>query len=204
MNIKKLHLSVLILLVLVTESMFALNAELAGNQSAWGLSLPEAVTSFGACKEGGYIYVYGGHVGDAHVYSKETHSKSFVRLNLKSKKKTWEKLPFNDPLQGFGMAAYKDKVFISGGSQATNEEGEESNLSSLNKVSVFDIRKKRWSVFPSLPEPRSSHEMVAHDGKLFIVGGWHMADGKGVKWHNHGLVADLSDDPITWRKTTRD
>ena len=27
-----------------------------------------------------------------------------------------------------------------------------------------------------------------------------MADGKGVKWHNHGLVADLSDDPITWKK----
>jgi hypothetical protein len=109
MNIKKLHLSVLILLVLVTESMFALNAELAGNQSAWGLSLPEAVTSFGACKEGGYIYVYGGHVGDAHVYSKETHSKSFVRLDLKSKKKTWEKLPFNNPLQGFGMAAVKER-----------------------------------------------------------------------------------------------
>ena len=27
-----------------------------------------------------------------------------------------------------------------------------------------------------------------------------MADGKGVEWHNHGLVADLSDDPITWEK----
>ena len=53
------------------------------------------------------IYVYGGHVGDAHVYSKETHSKSFVRLNLKSEKKTWEKLPFNDSLQGFGMAPVK-------------------------------------------------------------------------------------------------
>ena len=42
--------------------------------------------------------------------------------------------------------------------------------------------------------------MVAHDGKLFIVGGWHMANGKGVEWHNHGLVADLSDNPITWEK----
>ena len=90
------------------------------SKSAWSLSLPEAVTSFGASRDEKFLYVYGGHVGDAHVYSKETHSKSFVRLNLKSKKKIWEKLPFNDPLQGFGMAAYKGRVFISGGSQATN------------------------------------------------------------------------------------
>ncbi len=198
MNIRHLYLNYIVLILMIIKSSICINAE--RSQSAWRLHLPDPITSFGACKEGGYIYVYGGHVGDAHVYSKETHSKSFVRLNLKSKKKNWEKLPFNDSLQGFGMAAYKGRVFISGGSQATNEDGEESNLSSLNKVSVFDIRKKRWSDLPPLPEPRSSHEMIAHDGKLFIVGGWHMADGKGVEWHNHGLVADLSDDPITWEK----
>ena len=198
MNIRQLDLNYIVLILMIIKSSFCINAE--SSKSAWRLHLPDPITSFGACKEGGYIYVYGGHVGDAHVYSKETHSKSFVRLNLKSKKKTWEKLPFNDPLQGFGMASYRGKIFISGGSQATNEESEESNLSSLNKVSVFDIRKKRWSDLPPLPEPRSSHEMVAHDGKLFIVGGWHMANGKGVEWHNHGLVADLSDNPITWEK----
>ena len=57
------------------------------SKSAWSLSLPEAVTSFGASRDEKFLYVYGGHVGDAHVYSKETHSKSFVRLNLKSGKK---------------------------------------------------------------------------------------------------------------------
>ena len=111
---------------MIIKSSICINAE--RSQSAWRLHLPDPITSFGACKEGGYIYVYGGHVGDAHVYSKETHSKSFVRLNLKSKKKNWEKLPFNDSLQGFGMAAYKGRVFISGGSQATNEDGEESSF----------------------------------------------------------------------------
>lgn len=175
-------------------------ADELSRKSAWGLSLPEAVTSFGACRDENFLYVYGGHVGDAHVYSKDTHSKSFVRLNLKTKKKKWEKLPFNDSIQGFGMAQYQGKVFISGGSQATNEDGAESNLSSLDKVSVFDTGKKRWSDLTPLPKPRSSHEMVAHNGKLFIVGGWHMADGKGVEWHHHGLVADLNDNPITWTK----
>ena len=161
----------------------------------WDLVLPDPVTSFGACKEGNYLYVYGGHVGDAHVYSEKTHSLSFVRLNLK-KKKNWEELPFRIPLQGFGMAAYDGKIFISGGSRATNKEDEESNLSSLAQVSVFDVRKKTWSKTTPLPEPRSSHEMVSHNGKLYVIGGWNMQNGVGQKWHRHGLSADLSKEPI--------
>tara|TARA_B100001093_G_scaffold146002_2_gene138664 strand:- start:72 stop:2279 length:2208 start_codon:yes stop_codon:yes gene_type:complete len=168
----------------------------------WDLELPDPVTSFGACKDGNFLYVYGGHIGDAHVYSKKTHSLSFARLNLKKKKK-WEQLPFRIPIQGFGMAAHKGKIFISGGSQATNAEKEESDLSSLSQVSMFDVRQKKWSKLSPLPEPRSSHEMVCHNGKLYLIGGWNMQKGVGVKWHHHGLYADLSNDPIVWKKLPR-
>jgi outer membrane protein assembly factor BamB len=171
-----------------------------GGSEHHALKLPDPVTSFGACRLGKYLYVYGGHMGEAHVYSKETHSKSFVRLNLEKKESEWEALPFESTRQGFGMAAHRGKVYLSGGSQATNKEDEESNLSSLDKVSVFDVKKKTWRSITPLPDPRSSHEMVAHDGKLYVIGGWHMADGKGVNWHDHGLVADLSEDPIEWKK----
>ena len=34
----------------------------------------------------------------------------------------------------------------------------------------------------------------------YVIGGWHMAEGKGVTWHDHGLVADLSEDPLEWKK----
>ena len=163
------------------------------------LVLPEPITSFGACKDGDFLYVYGGHTGEAHVYSKETHSKSFVRLDLK-KVKNWESLPFDQPLQGFGMAAHNGRIYISGGSQATNEDEEESNLSSLSSVSFYDINAKKWRKSTPLPEPRSSHEMVAHNGKLYVVGGWHMRDGRGVNWYNHGLVAEISEKPLKWRK----
>lgn len=161
--------------------------------------LPEAVTSFGACRLGNFVYVYGGHVGEAHVYSKKTHSRSFVRFNLKTGNK-WEKLPFNQPLQGLGMAAYRGKIYIAGGSQATNREGEESNLSSLAEVSVFDVKTRKWSLLTPLPEPRSSHELVVFKGKLYVIGGWNMKDGKGENWHFNGLVADLAQDPIKWKK----
>ena len=163
------------------------------------LKLPLPITSFGACKSGNFLYVYGGHTGEAHVYSEITHSLHFGRVNLKGAKK-WESLPFNRPLQGLGMAGYKGKIYIAGGSQATNEDGKKSNLSSRAEVSVFNPKNKKWKDLTPLPQPRSSHEMVAHDGRLYVIGGWNMQGGQGVEWHQHGLVADLSEDPIKWRK----
>jgi N-acetylneuraminic acid mutarotase len=161
--------------------------------------LPMPVTSFGACSTGNFLYVYGGHTGEAHVYSKITHSLHFGRVNLKGVEK-WESLPFNRPMQGLGMAGHKGKVYIAGGSQATNKDGEESNLSSLSDVSVFNPTTRRWKDLTPLPKPRSSHEMIAHKGKLYVIGGWNMQDGNGLEWHYHGLVADLSEKPLKWRK----
>ena len=134
-----------------------------------------------------------------HVYSKITHSLHFGRVNLKGVEK-WESLPFNRPMQGLGMAGHKGKVYIAGGSQATNKDGEESNLSSLSDVSVFNPTTRRWKDLTPLPKPRSSHEMIAHKGKLYVIGGWNMQDGNGLEWHYHGLVADLSENPLKWRK----
>ena len=165
----------------------------------WKTRLPVPVTSFGACREGGHLYVYVGHKGQAHVYSVASHSKVFARLNL-NQPDQWEALPFNKPLQGFGMTAWDAKIYLSGGSRATNPPGTKSNLSSVDEVAVYDLRTQAWRELPILPEPRSSHEMVAHGGHLYIIGGWHMKDGRGHKWHHHGLVADLSKKPIQWEK----
>ena len=163
------------------------------------LKLPEPITSFGACVSGDDLYVYGGHRGDAHVYSRETHSRHFVRVDL-AKMDKWEELPFGKPLQGFGMAAYGGKIYLAGGSQATNEPGTGSNLTSTADVSVFDPASKAWRRLPPLPAPRSSHELLAKDGKLYVVGGWSMANGKGVEWFDHSLLADLSVEPLKWEK----
>ena len=178
--------------------MLLVNSALA-QSTPWDIKLPDPVTSFGACESGGYLYVYGGHKGEAHVYSKATHSKSFVRIHLEKRDK-WEKLPFNIPIQGFGMTSYQDKVYIAGGSQATNPPNQKSNLTSLNEVSVFYTCSKKWDSLTPLPSPRSSHELVAHNNKLYVIGGWNMEDGQGVQWYDHGLVADLTQSPIQWKK----
>lgn len=170
-----------------------------GKKAAWDLKLPSPVTSFGACSVGEYVYVYGGHTGEAHVYSEKNHSLHFGRIKINEGNK-WESLPFNLPMQGMGMAGHQGKIYIAGGSQATNKEGEKSNLSSLSQVSVFNPETGKWRKLTPLPKPRSSHELVAHEGKLYVVGGWNMQNGRGVEWHNHGLVADLSKKPLTWRR----
>ena len=138
------------------------------------LRLPMPVTSFGACKSGNFLYVYGGHTGEAHVYSEITHALHFGRVNLKDANK-WESLPFNRSMQGLGMAGYRGKVYLSGGSRATNQDGKKSNLSSLTEVSIFNPKTKKWKDLTPLPQPRSSHEMVAHKGKLYVIGGWNLS-----------------------------
>lgn len=169
------------------------------SSKTWEQKLPDAVTSFGACASDGFLYVYGGHTGEAHVYSKETHSHSFARIHIQKPSK-WEKLPFRTPLQGFGMAASGGKVYIAGGSQATNKHGTPSNLHSLAEVSAFDTETLEWLELSPLPEPRSSHELVAHKGMLYVIGGWNMEGGQGVEWYHHGLVADLTQNPLEWKK----
>jgi hypothetical protein len=178
---------------------FAIFSDSLGESGRLKLKLPVPVTSFGACVEGDALYVYGGHRGDAHVYSRGTHSRHFVRVDL-AKMDKWEELPFGKPLQGFGMAAYGGKIYFAGGSQATNEPGTRSNLTSTAEVSVFDPASKVWSRLPPLPTPRSSHELLAEDGKLYVVGGWSMANGKGVEWFAHSLMADLSKKTLKWEK----
>ena len=169
----------------------------------WELRFPEATASLGACVVDNHLYVHGGHVGATHVYSEQTHSKNFLRVDLGKKDAKWEKLPVHIPVQGFGMVAYESKVYRIGGSQATNAKQEPSNLRSLASCSVFDVKTKTWADITPLPSPRSSHDVaVSSDGKIYVTGGWDMGNGKPRErqWYKHALVANLDQSPIVWEK----
>ncbi|MBT6958551.1 MAG: hypothetical protein HN996_09040, partial [Opitutae bacterium] len=168
---------------------------------SWELRLPDAITSFGACELDGYLYVYGGHVGEAHQYSRDNHSLKFSRLKL-GKGKTWESLPMDIPMQSGIIFGFEGRVYRVGGSRATNARNEPANLRSLDSVAVYDPKKETWQSLTPLPEPRSSHEAVIHAGRIYVVGGWNMGNGTDPdrKWHRHGLVADLGESPLHWEK----
>lgn len=160
--------------------------------------LPRAVSSFGAAEAGGFVYVYGGHAGTAHVYSTESAVGTFHRLPVGGGK-AWEELPGGPPLQGVGLATVGGKVYRVGGMRARNKPGEKSDLVSVAEVAVFDPKAGKWSPFAELPAGRSSHDLVAVGSKLVVVGGWRMAgaDGKS-EWADTALVCDTAAKEPKW------
>lgn len=161
--------------------------------------LSRAISSFGAAIADGWLYVYGGHCGKAHVYSTEDVLGTFRRLNLKDGK-TWEDLPGGPALQGLAMVAYKGKLYRIGGLQPKNKPGEKADNHSLATCACYDPANRKWEELPDLPEGRSSHDAAVVDDKLYVVGGWKMngADKK-PDWHGTALVLDLTKKPLKWK-----
>ena len=169
--------------------------------------LPKALTSFGAATSDGFVYVYGGHMGNAHDYSTATVSGAMWRLSLK-RLDSWETLPGSTPVQSPGVAEWKGNILLVGGMQPQNEPGSKGRLLSLDHAAMFDPAKKAWAKLPSLPEPRSSHALVVVGDELYAIGGWPLNTGgpepkagspPAKKFHDTMAVLDLAHPSAGWR-----
>ncbi len=169
--------------------------------------LPKALTSFGSGACDGAVYVYGGHMGNAHDYSKATVSGAMWRLSL-SRLDVWQALPGGVPLQSPGVATWKGKVCLAGGMQPQNEPGTKSRLLSLDHAALFDPAKNAWEKLPPLPEPRSSHALAVIGDRLYAIGGWPLdsggpepkADAPPAKgYHDTMAVIDLANPDRGWQ-----
>jgi len=160
--------------------------------------MPEAFSSFGAAVSDGYVYVYGGHIGQTHTYSTEAVTSKFRRLKI-ADPRTWEELPEGPGLQGLALVAHGGKLYRIGGMQPRNKPTEASDNHSIATVAVFDPKSGKWDSLPDLPAPRSSHDACVVGDRIVVAGGWHM-NGKGKKsvWHDDALVLDLSKKPLRW------
>ena len=159
--------------------------------------LPRGITSFGAAVIGDWIYVYGGHFGQAHHYSNTSQSNELSRLNLR-KPARWEPIAKGPRLQGLAMVAHGGKLYRVGGFTAHNKEAEDHDLRSVADFVRFDPQTKQWESLPPLPEPRSSHDAVVIHDKLYVAGGWQLG-GEEAKWHETAWVADLSQEKVLWQ-----
>ncbi|MES2790270.1 MAG: kelch repeat-containing protein [Planctomycetota bacterium] len=163
-------------------------------------ALPEPITSFGAAVADGWLYVYGGNTGKTHQYSAELQSNHFRRLNL-AKPETWEDLPTESRLQGLALVASGGKLYRVGGFTAKNATGEKKDIWSVADVARFDPATKVWEKLPSLPTPRSSHDAVVLNNKIYVAGGWNMTGGgKDSAWHHTAVVLDLTQEPLAWKE----
>ncbi|TLD72602.1 hypothetical protein FEM03_00560 [Phragmitibacter flavus] len=173
-------------------------------------ALSEPVTSFGAAVTEGYLYTYGGHMAESHSWSLPTTSGALQRINLKEPGK-WEALSSGPQVQSPGVAAADGKVYLIGGMQPQNGQGEDPVLKSLDHALVFDTKTSQWSELPKLPEPRSSHDVAILNNKLYVVGGWPLNTAKDSAdeapddrhaeraFHDKGLVLDLANPGAGWQ-----
>ena len=160
--------------------------------------LPKGVTSFGAAVAGPWLYVYGGHYGQAHHYSRDGQSGDFRRLNL-STASEWEELPGGPKLTGLAMVAHEGKLYRVGGFTANNGDSETEKLSSEPDFARFDPQSGAWTSLPPLPEGRSSHDAAVVGDTLYVVGGWQMQPEAETKWHTTALSVDLSAEKLVWK-----
>jgi N-acetylneuraminic acid mutarotase len=161
--------------------------------------MPESVTSFGAVTHAGWLYIFGGHKGERHEYSKEMVSGSFYRLDLNDGA-AWERLPEAMPGQGQPLTAHAGYIYRVGGMAARNPEGEKQDLISLALAQRFSAQSKKWEDIPALPAPRSSHDAVVLENKLYVLGGWELSGStKTANWFAHGLVLDLANLKEGWK-----
>ena len=161
-------------------------------------SLPEASASLGAVADRGWLYVYGGHVARTHSYSTEAVSGRFSRMNLSAPGK-WEELPSGPALQGMNLAAFKGKIYRVGGMEPRNQPGQPAENFSVADVARYDPASKEWEALPSLPEPRSSHDVVVIGEELFVTAGWNMKGKAGQSWAGSTWLMDLAAKKLEWK-----
>ena len=179
----------------------ALKIPMSGSPVAKVLQgLPQPVTSFGAAVVRGSVYMYGGHTGSAHSYSKEEQSNQLTRLNLRTGK--WSNLTEGPHLQGLALVAHRGTLYRIGGFTAKNAEGEKHKLVSQSSVARFRPAKNEWEELPPLPEARSSHDAAVVGDSIYVVGGWSMQDGEKT-WHETAWKLDVAADDLKWESIAK-
>lgn len=177
----------------------SLTAAVAPANPVVGLpALDPGITSFGAAIINDDLYVYGGHFGKPHHYSKVGQSDRLLRLNLKNPTQ-WEVMGTGPKRTGLTAVAYGGKFYRIGGFEARNEEADKQSLFSKSDFARFDPKTCQWEELTPMPEGRSSHDAVVIGNIMYVVGGWELQGEGNSKWHDTAYSVDLSADKIEWK-----
>jgi hypothetical protein len=161
-------------------------------------TMPQAITSFGACRSNGFVYVYGGHIGREHAHSRANVVGTFLRLNQLDGH-DWQMLPSGPELQGTALCTGPDgRIWRVGGMTAHNDPDADGDLHSTASVASYDPARAVWQEATPLPEARSSHDAIVLGDLLFVVGGWRLHGGEDGDWHQTAWQADLRQQPLVW------
>ncbi len=162
--------------------------------------LPEPLASFGGVVCDGWLYVYGGHIGEEHEHSAANLSKHFRRIKLDGGKE-WEELPMQTALQGLPLVTHGGKVYRIGGLNVRNATtDEDEDLHSTAEFAEYDPKTQKWTSLTSLPAARSSHNSAVIGDRLYVAGGWRLEGKSPGTWEQSALVFDFTKPESGWQE----
>ena len=158
------------------------------------------VSSFGAVTFNDSIFVFGGHIAPVHEWSKKAVTGKFFVMDMRAEQPEWNPLESEQALQGMNIVAYAGNIYRAGGMEPRNNPENSADNHSVATVSRFNLQKQKWEPFKALPEPRSSHDVILHNGVIYIVGGWDMrGEDEGEYWCDTISFIDLEDPNPEWQ-----
>lgn len=176
---------------------------LSDEAGASGREMPRLmfpVTSFASVQMEGTLYIYGGHKGKPHEYDYPSTSGDFYALNVGADPQEWVEKKSDTRAQGSRMIAWENRLFRVGGMMPRNEVSQDWDVHSLDEFKEYRFDHNEWVPMRSMPEGRSSHEVVVHEGVLYVAGGWSLqGDEDEATWFDHLYAFDLNQPAVGWR-----
>ena len=108
----------------------------------------------------------------------------------------WQTLaPMPIAVQEIYPAVHNGKIYVAGGLSDVLPEAEQQMTAA---VQIYDPATDRWAFAPALPEPRHHAYLLSVADKLFLFGGFVIADGG--RWSASSDVLLLDETAQQWRK----
>ena len=159
-------------------------------------ALPVGLTSFGLAAHDDAVYLLGGYFGRPHDYRAEHQSPTLYVLPAGAS--AWQELDaLERGMQSVALVTVtrdRTRLHRVGGMQVRDGEG----MFSVAEHAAYDPARGTWTELPPLPEPRSSHDAIAHGADLYVAGGWNLA---GSPRHSEFATTLLRFDGERWHAT---
>jgi N-acetylneuraminic acid mutarotase len=150
-----------------------------GKVSIWkDAQLPnKELASAGMIYHEGKIYLFGGHLGDQHVYENKNFTKDCWVLDLNTKQLEWK--PLREKILASvspGVSFYKGAFYIIGGFRLID-----GKFSSNSKIEKYDLASGEWTLLNVELPNRSSGSFASEGNKIYMIGGWNAAKNEYLK-----------------------
>lgn len=128
--------------------------------------------------------------------SGDVQSLSMVTVSTKTEPQMWleyeEMSPMKIPVYGFGATMVDGKVYVIGGDETETTaaflgESGFNRQSNSNRMQLYDIENDTWTLSNQQFTKRAYHNVLHHDGKLYILGGKRLAKNPRLEYLNENI-----------------